>query len=93
MVGPSRSPDIVANMVPITHAHRRTRSGFVPEMLTRSGLSTTARMPTPRRDHRKKRYNPIAETSATSIVISWLYPTFTSSTVNVSVGRKSGKST
>ena len=35
----------------------------------------------------------MADTSAITIVISWLYPTLTSKTVNVSVGRKSGNST
>src|SRR6185312_1217311 len=90
---PSNRPDIVANVVPITQDQRRTRSGLVPEMFTRSGLSTTARIPTPSRDHRKKKYSPTAETSAISIVISWLYPTFTSKTVKVSVGRKSGNCT
>ncbi len=54
-VGPSNRPDMAANIVPITHAHRRTIVGLVPEMFTRSGLSTTARMATPRRDHRKNR--------------------------------------
>ena len=54
-------------------------------------MSTTARMATPRRDHRKNRYRLTADTSATIMTISWLYPTLTSNTVNVSVGRKSGK--
>ncbi len=93
MVGPSSNPDIAAKHVPITHAQRRTRVGLVPAMFARSGSSTTARMDTPRRDQRKNRYSPMADTSAITMVISWLYPTLTSKTVNVSVGRKSGNRT
>ena len=52
--GASRSPAMEANMVPMTQAQRRTATGFVPVMETRSGLSTTPRMATPIRTKRKK---------------------------------------
>ena len=48
-VGASRRPAMEANTMPMTHAHRRTRTGFSPVMATRSGLSTTPRMATPMR--------------------------------------------
>ncbi len=52
--GASRMPDRVAKVEPITHAHRRTRSGLSPVIATRAGSSTTARIADPRRTYRKK---------------------------------------
>ena len=52
--GASSSPAIEANIVPMIQAHRRTATGLVPVMETRSGLSTTPRMATPMRTARKK---------------------------------------
>ena len=43
-----------AKMVPMIQAQRRTATGLVPVIETRSGLSTTPRMATPRRTNRKK---------------------------------------
>ncbi len=43
-----------AKIVPMIQAQRRTTTGLVPVIETRSGLSTTPRMATPRRTKRKK---------------------------------------
>ena len=52
--GETSNPATVANTVPMIHARRRTRSGLSPRSATSSGSSTTPRMATPRRTHRKK---------------------------------------
>ena len=52
--GASNKPAMEAKMVPMIQAQRRTDTGLVPVIETRSGLSTTPRMATPRRMERKK---------------------------------------
>lgn len=52
--GARSSPAIEAKIVPMIQAQRRTATGLVPVMETRSGLSTTPRMATPNRTVRKK---------------------------------------
>ena len=52
--GARRRPAIDAKIVPMIQAQRRTVTGLVPVIETRSGLSTTPRMATPKRTLRKK---------------------------------------
>jgi hypothetical protein len=52
--GVMSTPERAANVEPTIQAVRRTRFGFVPRIANRSGSSTTARIATPARDHRKK---------------------------------------
>ena len=52
MNGSTRMPEIAAKVQPIIHEIRRTRSGLVACIATRSGSLTTARIASPIRENR-----------------------------------------
>ena len=71
MNGRTSTPDKAANVVPMIQAARRTRTGLVACIASRSGSSTTARIAVPVRVHRKSAYRPATATTPTTVTISW----------------------
>ena len=71
-VGAMRQPARAAKKKPNIHPIWATRWGLAPARATRSGSSTTARMATPTRNHRKKYRVATATATATMTVrICW----------------------
>src|SRR6266704_521222 len=89
-VGASRMPESEANAQPMTHDAVLTRRVRVPARLSRLGLSTTARMATPRRLTLRKKYNPATTTQARTTEMIWAYVTLTPEILIDFVGRNCG---